>query len=198
MWSTCHIYNWGVSLFLFCLLIIIIKQYCPAPVQEEEEQARLKILEMRNIKAQFETIDGIDANSNSGDLNSKTDYRQKLVSFFESKDPSRVVAVDALLEEYTGKEDHLLVMLSEEYEKKDLKTQQLRTEVDAAIWATLVSNLCFLCLSTTTCYTTCTYWIRYLFLSQSIHILSLYIWCTLKQTTIRPNRRSWIFACLCR
>ena len=43
------------------------------------------------------------------------------------------MAVDALLEEYTGKEDHLLVMLSKEYEKKDLKTQQLRTEVDAAI-----------------------------------------------------------------
>ena len=123
----------SISLFLFCLLVIIIKQYCPAPQQEEEEQARLKILEMRNIKAQFETIDGIDANSNSGDLNSKTDYRQKLVSFFESKDPSRVVEVDALLEEYTGKEDHLLVMLSKEYEKKDLKTQQLRTEVDAAI-----------------------------------------------------------------
>ena len=123
----------GVSLFLFCLLIIIIKQYCPAPLQEEEDQARLKILEIRNIENQFETLDGIDADSNSGDLNSKTDYRQKLVSFFESKDPSRVVAVDALLEEYTGKEDHLLVMLSKEYEKKDLKTQQLRTEVDAAI-----------------------------------------------------------------
>ena len=55
------------------------------------------------------------------------------VSFFESKDPTRIVAVDALLEEYSGKEDHLLVMLSKEYQKKDLKTQQLRIDADAAI-----------------------------------------------------------------
>ena len=43
------------------------------------------------------------------------------------------MAVDALLEEYSGKEDHLLVMLSKEYQKKDLKTQQLRIDADAAI-----------------------------------------------------------------
>ena len=79
----------SISLFLFCLLIIIIKQYCPAPQQEEEEQARLKILEMRNIENQFETLDGIDADSNSGDLNSKIDYRQKLVSFFEARSITR-------------------------------------------------------------------------------------------------------------
>ena len=126
----------GISLFLFCLLIIIIKQYCPAPQQEEEERERLKIVEMRNIENQFENLDGIDGSSphsNSGELNSKIDYRQRLVYFFERKDPSRVVAIDALLEEYTGKEAQLLSMLSQEYEKKNLTTQQLRIDVDAAI-----------------------------------------------------------------
>ncbi|KAI9913034.1 hypothetical protein PsorP6_005526 [Peronosclerospora sorghi] len=49
-------------------------------------------------------------------------YREKLTAFYQQHNPAKLSSVDATLEKYRGREEHLFAMLEQKYLKKTLST----------------------------------------------------------------------------